>query len=238
MTAETLFLKKQTPQKILFFVTSWFLSRFRKWSQPIRACVLLIYFLKYNKKYSTHSTLKIVKDTLRFKINRGDFFFVTFADPPPPVTYFDTPFINFSNFKDNKEVQKIYIQYHRPLMFCYWKQLHNILEILMLSKIKVLKDNLSFVSSLLYYVPTLPPFILIPCLIICQNLWGPPPFIMDLRVCQMLDFHSQINTIAGLSTTGVQSAPLQVHVHGVRSITCQNIFLECNIWKWMMHAIH
>ena len=63
-------------------------------------------------------------------------------------------------------------------MFRYCKRLRNILEIPMLSEVKVFKDNPNFVSSLSYFVPT-------PRLIISQNRWSlpfnlTPPFIMNM----------------------------------------------------------
>ena len=55
-------------------------------------------------------------------------------------------------------------------MLGYCKWLLNILETLMLSEVnKVFKDNPTFVSSLLNFVPTSLPFILTPHLIIFQN---------------------------------------------------------------------
>ena len=105
-------------------------------------------------------------------------FFVIFGDPPQLILT-PPPFINFSNFtREYKEVHT-----HITDSCCFVTASGSAIyqtEIPMLSEVnKVLKDNLIFVCSLLYFVPTPHPvyFAVTPAprLINFQNPWSPPP---------------------------------------------------------------
>ena len=85
----------------------------------------------------------------------GDIYlFVIFSDLYHRILFWPTQFINFLNFtRDYKKVHKYIIDGWYSVTVLKW--LRNILEIRILSEVnKVFKDNPNFVSSLLYFVPT------------------------------------------------------------------------------------
>ena len=93
--------------------------------------------------------LKKLHSTLRFKINGGTFSLGDFWRPPQRIL---TPpprlLISRGNTKKFINIS--------DLMFRYCKRLRNILEIPMLSEVKVFKDNPIFVSFRIYFVSTPP----------------------------------------------------------------------------------
>ena len=129
--------------------------------------------------------------TLRININGGcDFVIRDFWRPPSSLFWPPPLFINFQISRGNTEK---FINISRLLMFCYCKQLRNILEIYQCS-VKLIKClRIMLFLSLFFYILPPPHLFWPPHIIIFQNPWGPPIyfdpplFIMNLRVHQKVE---------------------------------------------------